>query len=127
MGYIFVLQLALKPLVYQYVTDIQGEFWSLVGPEGLPQANNANALNWRTGKNPPVEAKRLSSGLVNQLNPPDMAGLYVSLSRTADILGVPVAVIDCLRNDPAHGFPRKYNFDAAAKDDRAKRARDEVA
>ena len=47
-----------------------------------------------------------------------MADLYISLSRTADILGEPVAVIDCLRNDPAHGFPRKYNFDAAAKDGR---------
>ncbi len=35
MCYTFVLQLALKPIVYQYVTDIQGEFWSLVGPEGL--------------------------------------------------------------------------------------------
>ena len=32
--YTFVLQLALKFIVYQYVTDIQGEFWSLVGPEG---------------------------------------------------------------------------------------------
>jgi len=47
-----------------------------------------------------------------------MADLYISLSRTADILGEPVAVIDCLRNDPAHGFPRKYNFDTAAKDSR---------
>ena len=47
-----------------------------------------------------------------------MADLYISLSRTADILGVPVAVIDYLRSDPAHGFPRKYNFDADAKDGR---------
>lgn len=43
----------------------------MVGPEGLPQANNANALYWRTGQYPPVEGKRVSSGLANLHGPPD--------------------------------------------------------
>ncbi len=51
-------------------------------------------------------------------SPPDRADLYISLSRAADLLDESVAEINRWRNDPAHGFPRKYNFDAAAKDGR---------
>ncbi len=47
--------------------------------------------------------------------PPDRAVLYVSLSRTAEILDVSVEAINRLRNDSAHGFPRKYNFDRPAE------------
>ena len=45
-----------------------------------------------------------------------MADLYVSLSRTAGILDVPVAEISRLRAN--HAFPRNYNFDTVAKDGR---------
>ncbi len=48
-------------------------------------------------------------------NPPDRAVLYVSLSRTAEILGVPVAEVNRWRSDPAHNFPRRYNFDRPAE------------
>jgi hypothetical protein len=48
--------------------------------------------------------------------PPDRAKLYFSLSRTAEILDLPVAEINRLQNDPAHGFPRRYSFDRDAED-----------
>ncbi len=43
-----------------------------------------------------------------------MAGLYISLSRTAGILEEPVGTINRLRNDSALGFPRRYSFDTEA-------------
>ncbi len=41
--------------------------------------------------------------------------LYISLPRTADLLGVPVAAINRWRDDSAHDFPRRYNFDRPAE------------
>ena len=34
-------------------------------PPVVHQINNTNKLGWRTGENPPVESKRVSSGLAN--------------------------------------------------------------
>ena len=39
-------------------------------PPVVPQTNNANGVGWRTGRYPPVEAKRLSSGLANSQETP---------------------------------------------------------
>jgi hypothetical protein len=38
---------------------------------GLPQSNDTKAICWRTGKNPPIEGERFSSGLANSQDPPD--------------------------------------------------------
>jgi len=70
---------------------VAGDFGNRDGPPGQENARRSEAI------------------------PPDRAVLYVSLSRAAGLLDVPVEAVNRWRGDPACGFPRRYNFDRPAE------------
>ena len=97
-------------------------------PAGLTQSGRNNNMDWK----PPPMARNTGQWVAGDFGnrdgppgqenarrseaiPPDRAVLYVSLSRAAGLLDVPVEAVNRWRGDPACGFPRRYNFDRPAE------------